>query len=307
MSDKNARRESARQALFSGKLDIEGMDDVLLLYQELFEMTEKGYSPGKGQKVLTDDEAQMRLSEGFALIDPGDLLPDPDELAAVVAEVVQTLARHSEDADVLIEDMADLTSDPVRLSDLARVFLSEGEEALRKELELIEGANPEVVMFVLFNALKGPFLGAAERCEAIDTSGWEKGYCPVCGGEPAVAYVMGEGGKRHLICFRCETHWRYLRLTCPYCDHENPKESGYLYSEDADYKTISASVCNECSAYIKGWRVESDGLGDAHPQIEDLKTPGFDRAVEEEGFSRGAPNIYGVWIGTLTEEEEDAD
>jgi len=43
-------------------------------------------------------------------------------------------------------------------------------------------------------------------------------------------------------------------------------------------------------------------MGDMHPEVDDLKTPGFDRGVEEEGFSRGAPNIYGVWIGTLTEE-----
>jgi len=307
MSDKNAKRESARQALFSGKLDVEGMDDVLSLYRDLFELTEKKAPPGKDQRELTDDEAHMRLAEGFALIDPGDLLPGPDEMATMVGEVVQILARHSEDADALVEDMADLTVEPARLGDLTRTFLGEGEEALRRELLLIKGANPEVVMFVLFNALKGPFLEAAARCDAIDTSAWEKGYCPVCGGEPAVAYMMGDGGKRHLICFRCETHWPYRRLTCPYCGHENPKESGYLYSEDTDYRTLSASVCNECQAYIKEWRVEGDELGDNHPEMEDLKTPGFDRAVEEEGFSRGAPNIYGVWIGTVADEAEDTD
>ncbi len=307
MSDKNAKRESARRALFSGKLDIEDMDDVLVLYRDLFELTEKGTKAGKDHRELTGEQAEMRLAEGFTLIDPGDLLPSPDEMAAKVNEVVQILAQHSEDADALTEDMANLTDEPARLNTLARTFLSEGEEALRKELLLIEGANPEVVMFVLFNALKGPFLDAAAKCEGIDTSAWEEGYCPVCGGEPAVAYMMGEGGKRHLICFRCEKHWRYKRLTCPYCGHENPKESGYLYSEDADYKTLSASVCSECQAYIKGWRIVGDDLSDIHPHIEDLKSPGFDRAVEEEGFSRGAPNIFGVWIGTVINEEENAD
>ncbi len=304
MSDTNAKRETARQALFSGKLDLEDMDDVLTLYQDLFELTEKGASLGKGQRKLTDEEAEMRLAEGFTLIDPGDLLPGLDEMAAMVNEVVQILARHSEDADVLMEDMANLTGEPARLNDLARIFLSKGEEALRNELLLIEGANPEVVMFVLFNALKGPFLEAAARCEGLDTSVWEEGYCPVCGGEAAVAYTMGEGGKRHLICYRCETHWRYKRLTCPYCGHESPKESRYLYSEDKEYRILSASVCSECQAYIKGWRIESDELGDIHPEIEDLKTPGFDRAVEEEEFSRGAPNIFGVWIGSVIDEED---
>jgi len=305
MSDKTAKRESARQALFAGDLDVEGMDDVLTLYRDLFEVTEKSSPSGGDQRELTVEEAQMRLGEGFALIDPGELFPGPDEIVSRVDKVIQVLARHSDDADALLKDMANLTAESSRLSELCRTFLSEGEEALRKELSLIEGANPEVVMFVLFNALKGVFLQAAASCESIDTSDWERGYCPVCGGEPAIAYMMGEGGKRHLICYKCETHWRYKRLACPYCSHENPQESGYLYSEDKDYRTLSASVCSECQTYIKGWRVEADELGEIHPEMEDLKTPGFDRAVEEEGFSRGAPNIYGVWIGNLADDDDE--
>src|SRR5680860_189993 len=106
MSDQNTRRESARQALFSGKMDVEGMDDVLALYRDLFELTEKTPLWTRGQKELTSDEAQMRLAEGFALIDPGDLLPDPEAMAAMVKDVVRILGRHSEDPDALMEDMA---------------------------------------------------------------------------------------------------------------------------------------------------------------------------------------------------------
>ena len=93
-------------------------------------------------------------------------------------------------------------------------------------------------------------------------------------------------------------------MKCPFCGHENPKESGFLFSEDPLYRALSASVCSECQAYIKVWRTEGEDEDDLHPEMEDLKTPGFDRAVEEEGFSRGAPNIYGVWIGTVTDEDE---
>ena len=307
MSDKNIKRESARQSLFSGNMDSEGMDDVLGLYRDLFELVEKLPAEGSDQKDLTEDEVGMRLSEGFTLIDPGDLLPGPDEVAARVGAVVKVLSRHSEDADSLKEDMASLIAEPARLWELARTFLGEGEKALRNELLKIEGANPEVVMFVLFNALKNTFLQAAASCEEIDTSVWEKGYCPVCSGEPAVSYMMGEGGRRYLICYKCQTHWRFKRLACPYCGDESANESGYLYSEDPEYRTLSASTCNECQAYIKGWRVEGEDLDEVHPELEDLKTPAFDRAVEEQGFSRGAPNIYGVWIGTVTDEDGESD
>jgi FdhE protein len=116
--------------------------------------------------------------------------------------------------------------------------------------------------------------------------------------------MKGEGGKRYLICFRCEAHWRFRRLVCPYCGKEDPEQTGLIYSDDAGYRNLSANVCSQCRSYIKTWRIEGDELDDLHPQIEDLKTPGFDQALEDEGFSRGGPNIYGVWIGSLGEADE---
>ena len=307
MPDWRARRQSARRTLFSGGLDVEGMDDVLALYCDLYNLNENSPLLKRDQRELTEEEARMRLAEGFTLIDPEEILPGAQGVADRVRDVVQILSRHSDDPDVLMEDLANLTVEPGRLCESVRTFLSKGEDALRKSLALIDDVNPEVVMFVLFNALKSFFLEAAARCVQIDKSAWEKGYCPVCGGEPAVSYLIGEGGKRYLVCFRCETHWRYRRLACPYCGHENPKGSVYLYSEDADYRTLSASVCSECRSYIKVWRAEGDELGDMHPEVEDLKTPGFDRSVENEGYLRGAPNIYGLWIGTPADEVEDND
>lgn len=305
MPDMKTNRESARQVLFSGYLDVEGMDDVLALYRDLFELSEKIPAADGSLRSLTDEEANMRLAEGFTLVDVEVLLPDPVSLASRVSEVVQILGRYSEDRAALEKDVANLHNEHARLSDLGRIFLREGEMALRKELHTIEGVNPEVVLFILFNALKSSFIDAAERYSAIDTSAWEKGSCPVCDGEAAVAYTMGEGGKRYLICSRCERHWRYRRLACPYCGHEDPKESGYLFSEDEAYRMVSASTCKKCKSYIKGWRIDGDELGDINPQIEDLMTPGFDRAIEAEGYSRGAPNICGVWIGAAARDGED--
>jgi hypothetical protein len=307
MSDKNPERESAHKTLFSGGMDVEGMDEVLALYRDLFDLAEKKPSAGRPKRGLTDEEAQVRLAEGFTLVDLKDLLPEPGALASDVADVVQILGRYSEDTEALEKDLAGLVEDQARLVELARIYLDEGEETLRNKLLSIEGVNPEVVMFVLFNALKGAFLHAAAANSALDTSSWEERYCPVCGGDASVSYMVGEGGKRHLICFRCEAHWRFRRLVCPYCGVENPEHSGILYSDNTIYRDLSANVCSECRSYIKGWRIDGDELDDLNPQIEDLKTPGFDRAVEEEGFFRGAPNIFGVWIGALTEEDEITD
>jgi FdhE protein len=134
---------------------------------------------------------------------------------------------------------------------------------------------------------------------------WENGHCPVCGGEPAVAYLAGEGGKRFLICHRCETRWRFPRMVCPFCGKESPGESGYLYVEEPLYKGMTGHVCDDCGQYLKTWRVEED-LGDLHPEVEDLKTPAFDAALESEGYSRGGANVFGVLVGGGVREEEEA-
>ncbi len=304
MPDHGAGRESARRSLFDGELDLDDMGTVLSLYRDLFDLTGKVLaSSSRPSRGLTGEQAGMRLAEGFTLLDPGDLLPPRDELQSLVLEVLEALERHSEDPAGLQRDLSAFREEPTAFYRLAEVYLKEGEEKLRERLETMGGVNPEVVMFVLFNALKGVFLKAARRCEHVDTTHWGQGRCPVCGGEPAVSFLMGEGGRRYLVCYRCETRWRFRRLACPYCGFENPRESGRLSSDAPAYRNLSASVCSECEAYIKTWRVEGDDLGDFHPEVEDLKTPGFDRAVEEEGYSRGAPNIFGVWIGTVSDEE----
>ena len=296
MSENTIRDKSFKDSLFSGSPDVEGLEGALELYRDLFPVT--GAAAGAENRDLREDEVQMRIDEGFTLIEPVEILPEAGEFAKKASEVAGVLARHSEDAESGAGGMEKILQDPELLHELATIYLKEGESALREKLGGMDGVNPEVVMFVLFNSLKGFFLGAAARFMEVDTSKWEHGLCPVCGGEPTAAYTMGEGGKRHLICHRCETTWRFRRLTCPYCGHENPEESGYLFSEEPEYKTMTSNVCGECRSYIKSWRVEGDDLDGLHPEVEDLKTPGFDSAVEGEDYHRGAPNIFGVWIGS---------
>jgi hypothetical protein len=288
-------------------MDVEDMDEVLALYRDLFRINETTIHTDLDRRIITGDEAEMRLAEGFTLIEMIDLLPEMNQLTAAVGEVVRALARHLEDPAALNLETAGLMDYPSRLKGLARTYLNEGEENLRNGFLTVEGKNPEVTVFVLFNALKSTFLGAAAQCSHLDTSVWEQGYCPVCGGEPAAAYMLGEGGRRYLICYRCETHWRYRRFACPYCSFQDPKQSGYLFSDESGYRSMSASVCSDCQAYIKGWRIEGDYLGRIHPEVEDLKTPGFDRAVNKEGYSRGAPNIFGVWLGSPADEDQNSD
>ena len=304
MVEVGEREETFHECLFTGTMDIEGMDALLALYRDLYPERKTSLKPAGKQKDPDEKETAMRLAEGFTMLEAPGILPGAEDLVEKAANVGRILFQYSEAPDSVAAAMDRVLVDPPSFLALAENCLGEGEMSLREKLSSEEGANPEVVMFVIFNATKGLFLQAAQRFSTAETNQWDHGRCPVCGGEPAVAYLAGEGGKKFLICHRCETHWRFPRLMCPFCEEKSPGESRYLYVEEPQYKTMTGQVCDECKSYIKTWRVEDDDLGDLHPEVEDLKTPGFDDALDSEGYRRGGANVFGVLIGKGMGEKE---
>jgi FdhE protein len=76
---------------------------------------------------------------------------------------------------------------------------------------------------------------------------WKKGYCPVCGSFPQLA-IIRDKGQRWLQCSDRSHEWQFPRLTCPYCDHEDPENTHYMFIEGK--KEDSAFICHKCRKYI---------------------------------------------------------
>jgi formate dehydrogenase accessory protein FdhE len=182
-----------------------------------------------------------------------------------------------------------------RLSLHSRAYLDHGDGGLRRELAALE-LDPEAGSFVLFNALKGAFLHLGELYRGADLSAWQHPHCPVCGGAPALGVMEGEGGKRHLLCHRCETRWPWRRITCAFCGNDDPHLLRYLtLEEEGDAPKMRIDACDSCQAYLK---VRDQRTAPADfPEIEDLLTPRVDLAASRQGFHRGAPNVFGVRMG----------
>ncbi len=113
------------------------------------------------------------------------------------------------------------------------------------------GLDPEILLF-LFLASWKPFLKfqaqALARDPELDWATWSKGYCPVCGGRPLLAYLE-EGGKRFGTCSVCEFTWALPRFVCPYCDNKEQKNFRYFFSEKE--KGLRLEVCEACKHYLK--------------------------------------------------------
>ena len=87
-----------------------------------------------------------------------------------------------------------------------------------------------------------------EITAALGELEWEKGYCPICGTFPSIAFIEEQGGKRFLHCSSCGHYWRFTRVLCPYCENEAPEGMDYFYVENKTQE--SAFICDKCKKYL---------------------------------------------------------
>ncbi|MCG8425836.1 MAG: formate dehydrogenase accessory protein FdhE [Chromatiales bacterium] len=141
--------------------------------------------------------------------------------------------------------------------------------------------------FFLYNAVKPSLALCAEQLSAYlpETAGHDEGYCPVCGGAPALAILGGEAGKRSFNCARCTHTWEVNRRFCPHCNNRESKTLGYFYAETE--KEFRVDICDQCKKYIK--TVDTRDLPrKIYPPMELVATLHLDMKATENGYTSGA-------------------
>ncbi len=164
---------------------------------------------------------------------------------------------------------AAVAEDPDRLDDLAR--------AAGDNRGVLRVVGPIVAMPMLHACRKAwtPLVSAA----------WAEGYCPICGGWPALAEARGLDGQRRLRCGRCGGDWRTERLRCPFCGERGHENLGSLVSEGPEPQTVD--VCERCRHYVKALTA----LVPIRPEdvfLHDLATLVLDVIALERGYCRPA-------------------
>ncbi|MGW8158897.1 MAG: formate dehydrogenase accessory protein FdhE [Desulfoprunum sp.] len=121
---------------------------------------------------------------------------------------------------------------------------------------------------------------AAEMATELASLSWAKGYCPVCGSFPHLA-IIRDKGQRWLQCPQCNHEWGFPRMTCPYCEHEDPENSGFLFVEGK--KGEMAFTCSKCQKYL----ITIDQSGNLRSTSADLlaiSLAHLDILVQEKGL-----------------------
>ena len=131
---------------------------------------------------------------------------------------------------------------------------------------------------------------ARQQCAQAMPTITDLDHCPCCGSAPVGGVLMagdGRGGLRYLECALCATRWHRVRAHCCLCDSDAAVE--YLGIEGSKGE-VQAEACPACSGYIKlFFEARAPGID---PVADDLATLVLDVLVGEDGFARGAPNLF---------------
>ncbi len=241
---------------------------------------------------LPEDRLRLKVEEGFPLIDRGDFQVDKDSSRELFLRICHLSMAENPvlkgAGKILLEAMETGKLDLVKLTTAV----------LQDDAEVIEGvANdldvPVPVVQALTKLSLQPSLLASVQAVAQRTAinDWQYGYCPVCGGLPAMAALVGEEGKREALCSFCGHFWQLPRLMCPFCSTDKQEDLRYFHGEGDDLYRVY--VCEQCRGYLKV--MDTREGGDARTlAVDDVASGHLDLLAEEEGYQRKAPRLLGI-------------
>ena len=254
--------------------------DALVSYREL--MSLMGEEAPQPQKIQLEGRLKdVKKEEGFPLFSKNDLPLDFETSSALLSRFLDHLtSAKREDTDGLKKALEKSKSESAWASDLFRAMLEKDDEGLTEMGEETD-LDPKVLQFLAQLALR-PSLEELRKSvsEHMDKSGWDYGYCPLCGSPPNMSY-FDKTGKRHLHCELCGEEWPHPRFNCPFCQNQEQKGLGYFHSEEE--QGLRVDFCRKCNRYIK--TVDKRIAEDAGPmELEYLATLHLDLLANKHGF-----------------------
>jgi formate dehydrogenase maturation protein FdhE len=133
----------------------------------------------------------------------------------------------------------------------------------------------------VFQQTMRPFLtrSADAIMARLDLASWNRGFCPLCGGEPELA-VITPAADRLLICGRCSARWRFHQLACPFCLNDDRAKITSFASRDGQYRLYA---CGVCERYVKAFD-SRNASRPVMPVVDSVATLPLDAAAIQKGF-----------------------
>lgn len=243
--------------------------------------------------VIKSDLLKIKHKHQMPLIDQSEFIIDQKEsllLFEKITDLAEDLApRLSASAKVLKTCLKDPDFD---IETLFFAILNNQTSVLHDLSGRLQVPENEIVFFGYASMIPSIQLCAEQLGTYLDQT-WEvkKGYCPVCGNHPDMAF-LDKDGKRHLKCCFCAHEWDVKRMGCVFCENNDKDMQQYFFSDEE--KEYRVNLCDHCHNYIKV--VDLRQMDRAfYPNLELISTLHLDLKAREKGYTNGdlpSPNIY---------------
>jgi FdhE protein len=235
------------------------LHDALVLQEELIRTSLTSARPAQaGSFPLPREHVAARIRQGIPLLHEQPLVVDVHFAADLFSRLVNVLQHHDHLAELAVQSRVD-----------AELLISLAIQSVAPVLR----AYAELLMPLVERLDDGSTDGAA----------WQQGYCPVCGGWPALGELRGVELARYLRCGACGSGWRSRRLFCPYCENEDFRALEMLTIEEE--QRFKISVCERCHCYLKVANA-FDPLPAELLALDDVATLHLDVVAIERGYRR---------------------
>jgi FdhE protein len=231
--------------------------------------------------ALEPGQWEVRLASGQSLLDPRDVEIDAAGFRALVARICKVLDEARPDGLSYRDELSAWDGLSEERIERTRDMVLSGEELDFRPSSELSPEDLELVRNILWEALTPFYRKSAEAVASdLEQSLWQRGSCPVCGGNPLMGKYRREDGLWLVECSLCHTLWNLQRARCPFCD-ESEGSLEYLFIDED--KSRRVNYCSKCKRYVKTVDVrESDK--DALLPLEDLITVQLDLAASQEGL-----------------------
>ncbi len=230
--------------------------------------------------ALSQGEVSNRLRQGIPLLKWDALSLDWAALQSLFQSITNVADKYFEVVSGDLENLRGIASNVSFLKEATKAWY-DGQPLLPLITTYSFSASEDLLTAVLHSTIK-PFLTAHSEVliRLVDQELWRRGYCPVCGGKPDLAFLDRERGARWLLCSRCDAQWLFQRLQCPYCGTQDQDSLSYLSDEEGVYRVY---LCDECHSYLKAVDLRKKA-GEITPRAERAETLDLDRQARLRGY-----------------------
>jgi FdhE protein len=235
-----------------------------------------------------------RFERGVPLSSIEDLLDFIDDTLWIAGAerlmpiMAASFPRIKEECEIIFSELLNGRIDPRVSLQASLTSIGSGSGARGSRLSI----SPQVLAFALGQIAK-PLVEkiSGNLSRLVEDLSWSKGYCPICGTMPELAFLQGEGGQRWLRCGSCSHEWRFSLLVCPFCESENHEDFEIFYVADRDYEMVD--VCHKCKRYVPTIDLRKRP-GPISREVATMALMPLDVIAQEKGFLPAADSAWNI-------------